>query len=132
METIFKLLLTLAILAAIVGFGFVLSRKAGYNIGKSVLLAIGMLVPLVNLGILIYFASTTWPIQEELASLRGKPDARNEDDAQILMSAALRLETTGNIAAAIAKYKEVVQKYAGTEAAHDAEVSIRSLKTKIG
>ena len=132
METIFRLLLALAILAAIVGFWFVLFRKAGYETGRAVLMAIGMLVPLVNLGILIYFTATTWPIQAEVAALRGKPDAGNEDDAQILLSAALRLETSGNIAAAIAKYKEVIQKYAGTEAAHDAEVSIRSLKTKIG
>ena len=132
METIFELLLLLAILGAIVGLWFALFRKAGYETRRSVLMALGMLVPFANLGILIYFASTTWPIQAELASLRGKAGVGSEDDAQALMFAALRLESRGDVAAAIAKYDEVIQRFAGTETASDAEASIRSLKAKIG
>ena len=132
MEAILEAILGLLILGAIVGMWFALVRKAGYETGKAVLLAIGMLIPLVNLGIVIYFVSTTWPIQAELASLRGKAGAGSEDDAQALTSAALRLESRGDAAAASAKYDEVIQGFAGTETASDAEASIRSLKAKIG
>jgi TolA-binding protein len=48
------------------------------------------------------------------------------------MSAALRLEASGDVTAAIAKYEDVMRRFPGTEAARDAEVSIRSLKAKIG
>ena len=111
---------------------FALVRKAGYETGKAVLMAIGMLIPLVNLGILIYFISTTWPIQAELASLRAKAGVGSEDDAQALMSAALRLESRGDVSAAIANYEEVMRRFPATDFAKDAEVSIRSLREKIG
>ena len=125
-------ILGLLILGAIVWIWFALARKAGYETRKSVLMAIGMLVPLVNLGILIYFVSATWPIQAELASLRGRAGVGSEDDACALLSAALRLETQGQVSAAIAKYDEVIQRFPGTEPAKDADASIRSLKAKIG
>ncbi len=125
-------ILGLLILAAIVGMWFALVRKAGYETGKAVLMAIGMLIPLVNLGIIIYFVSTTWPIQADLASLRAKAGVGSEDDAQALMSAALRLESRGDASAAIAKYEEVMLRFPGTDFAKDAEVSIRSLREKIG
>jgi heme A synthase len=125
-------ILGLLILGAIVGMWFALVRKAGYETGKAVLMAIGMLIPLVNLGILIYFVSTTWPIQAELASLRAKAGVGSEDDGQALMSAALRLESRGDVRAAIAKYEEVMRRFPATDFAKDAEVSIRSLREKIG
>lgn len=127
-----KAILGLLILGAFVWICFALARKAGYETGKSVLLGIGMLVPLVNLGILIYFVSATWPIQAELASLRGKAGVGSEDDARALLSAALRLETQGQVGAAIAKYEEVIQRFPGTEPAKDADATIRSLTAKIG
>lgn len=96
------------------------------------MMAIGILVPFVNLSILIYFVWTTWPIQAELNSLRGKAGIGSEDGAAALMSAALRLECRGDVTAAIAKYQEIMHSFADTEAARDAEASIRSLKTKIG
>ena len=125
-------ILGLLIVGAIIGMWFALVRKAGYETGKAVLMAIGMLIPLVNLGILIYFISTTWPIQAELASLRAKAGVGSEDDAQALMSAALRLESRGDVSAAIANYEEVMRRFPATDFAKDAEVSIRSLREKIG
>lgn len=125
-------ILGLLILGAIVGMWFALVRKAGYETGKAVLMAIGMLIPLLNLGILIYFISTTWPIQAELASLRAKAGVGSEDDAQALMSAALRQESRGDVSVAIAKYEEVMRRFPGTDYAKDADVSIRSLREKIG
>jgi len=128
MKAIFGLL----ILFAIVWIWSTLARKAGYEAKKSVLMGIGMVVPLVNLGILLYFVLATWPIQAELTSLRGKAGVGSGDDARALLSAALRLETQGQVCAAITKYEEVVQRFPGTEPAKDADASIRSLRAKIG
>lgn len=111
---------------------FAFARKAGYETGKAVLMGIGMLVPLVNLGILIYFVFGTWPIQTELASLRAKTGVVTADDAQALMSAALKLESCEDVSAAIAKYEEVMQRFPTTDFAKDAEISISNLKQNIG
>ena len=56
---------------------------------------------------------------------------RIDDSPQAMMSAALQLERRGNVAAAIAKYEEVMRRFAGTETARDAEVSIRSLRARV-
>lgn len=96
-----ELVLGLLTAGALVSFCFALFRKAGYQTGSSVLMAIGILVPFVNLSILIYFVWTTWPIQAELNSLRGKAGIGSEDGAAALMSAALRLECRGDVTAAI-------------------------------
>ena len=132
MEDILKFLAGILAIAAFGGFWFLVFRKAGYKRGSSALMAIGMFIPLVNLAILIYFISTTWPIQAELASLRAKAGVGSEDDAQALMSAALRLESRGDVSAAIAKYEEAMRRFPATDFAKDAEASIRSLTEKIG
>ena len=44
-----------------------IATKAGYNGVLSLL----MLVPLANIILLIYFAFTDWPIEQELQRLRG-------------------------------------------------------------
>jgi hypothetical protein len=64
--------------------------------------------------------------------VRSKHQPGSEDDPKVIMSAALRLEASGDVTAAIAKYEDVMRRFPGTEAARDAEVSIRSLKAKIG
>lgn len=132
MDTIFGLLIGLGLIVAFIGLWFALFRKAGYETGRSVSMAIGMLVPLGNFGLLIYFVSTTWPIQAELASLRAKAGVGSEDDAQALMSDAIRLESRGDVTAAIAQYDLITKRFADTDSARDAEASIRSLKAKIG
>ncbi|MDC0325540.1 hypothetical protein OAM01_02165 [bacterium] len=60
------------LLGALFWIMFALARKAGYGTEKSLLLGIGILVPVVNLGILIWFVSTTWLLEARLASLKGK------------------------------------------------------------
>jgi hypothetical protein len=131
MEDLLKLLGGIVVLAAIAGFWFLVFRKAGYERGNSALMAIGMFIPLVNVGIAIYFVSTTWPTESLLSALRGQAGVGTEDDAVGALSVATRLEARGEVGAAIAKYEEVVRRFGGTEAAKDAEVSIRSLKSKI-
>jgi hypothetical protein len=132
MEDVLTFLAGIVALAAFGGFWFLVFQKAGYERGKSALMAIGLFIPLVNLGILIYFMSTTWPTQAELASLRAKTGVGSEDDAHALMAAASRLEARGDVSAAIAKYEEVMWGFPATDFAVDAEASIRSLRAKIG
>ena len=55
-----------------------------------------------------------------------------KEDADALLSEAARLESKGDTAGALAKYEAVRQGFRGTEAARDAEASIRSLKGKVG
>jgi hypothetical protein len=113
--------------AFIIGF---LARKAGFGTKESVFMALGMLIPIINLIILIYFVSTTWPIQVELASLRGETGVGTDADAQTLMSVALQSEGKGDFSEAIAKYEEIIQKFPATDFAKDAEISIRNMKDK--
>ncbi len=54
------------------------------------------------------------------------------EDGYALLSEAARLEAKGDTAAALAKYEAVRQQFRGTEAARDAEASIRSLRGKVG
>ena len=132
MEDILKFLAGIVVVAAVGGFWFLVFRKAGYKRGSSALMAIGMFIPLVNVGIAIYFVSTKWPVQNLLSALRGHTGVGTEDDAVAALSVATRLEAHGEVAAAIAKYEEVIRRFGGTEAAKDAEAGIRSLKSKIG
>jgi TolA-binding protein len=55
-----------------------------------------------------------------------------KEDADALLSEAAGLESKGDTAGALAKYEAVRQRFRGTEAARDAEASIRSLKGKVG
>ena len=56
----------------------------------------------------------------------------DKEDPYALLSEAARLESKGDIAGALATYEAVRQGFEGTEAARDAEASIRSLKEKAG
>ena len=95
-------------------------------------MAVGMFIPLVNVGIAIYFVSTTWPLEDLFSALRGQAGVGTEDDAVAVLRVATRLETRGEVAAALSKYEEVIRRFGGTEPAKDAEASIRSLRSKIG
>ena len=54
--------------------------------------------------------------------------APHKEDAYALLSEGARLEAHGDRAGALAKYKAVTEKFPGTGAAGDAEVSIQNLK----
>ena len=132
---------TVTLLMGLLGLGvygvfwFVLFRKAGYKTQRSVWMTICMFVPLANLGMGIFFVSTTWPVQSALSAFRalhGQAGGITEDDPVALLSAATRFESSGQVAAAIATYEEITRRFGGTEAARDAEASIRSLKAKLG
>jgi hypothetical protein len=134
MNDAFTLAMGLLGLGAYGAFWFVLFRKAGYETQRSLWMTIPMFIPLANLGMAIYFISTTWPVQSALSAFRalhGQAGETTQDDLQALLSAASRLELSGQVPAAIATYERIMKRFAGTEAARDAEASIRSLKAKI-
>jgi hypothetical protein len=56
----------------------------------------------------------------------------SEEDGYALLSEAARLESKGDPAGALAKYEAIARRFRGTDAARDAETSIRSLKGKVG
>jgi hypothetical protein len=56
----------------------------------------------------------------------------DKQDAYTVLSEAVRLESRGDIDGALAKYAAVIEKFPGTEAAKDAEFSIRNLRDKLG
>jgi hypothetical protein len=53
-----------------------------------------------------------------------------KEDAYALFSEGARLESMGDTAGALAKYEAVMKEFPGTEAATDAEASIRNLRDK--
>jgi hypothetical protein len=72
MESYWKEILqgTIAVIFAIWIFGTI-AKKAGY----SRWFGLAMLVPLLNIGMLIWFANTEWPIQTSLVRLCcGEPE----------------------------------------------------------
>jgi len=132
MEDILKFLAGIVVIAAFGGFWFLLFRKAGFEKGSAAVMAIGMFIPPVNVGIGIYFVTTTWPVESLLSAFRGQAGVETEDNAVAALSVATRLETSGEVAAAISKYEEIIRRFGDSEAAKDAEISIRTLKSKIG
>jgi len=98
MEDLLTMLGGVLAIAAYGGFWFTVFRKAGYESGSSVLMTIGMFIPLVNLGIAIYFVSTVWPVQSTLSVMRGQVGLATEADAFEALSVASRLESRGNVA----------------------------------
>jgi hypothetical protein len=70
---------------------------------------------------------------EELNEFISKHCARSDqEDAYALLAEGVRLEAQGELAGALAKYEAVMEKFRGTGAAKDAEVSIRNLREKAG
>jgi hypothetical protein len=70
---------------------------------------------------------------DELKEFISKHCARSDkEDAYALLSEAVRLESKGDTAGALAKYEDVMEKFPGTGAAGDAEISIRNLGDKSG
>ena len=130
MEDLVEIAVDLLAVGAFGGFWWAVFKKAGYETRHSILMAIGMFIPPVNLGIAIYFVFAHWPIEDALSALRARAGIATEDDAVAALSRATRLESRGNAADAIAKYEEIIRRFEETEAAKDAEISIRNLKAK--
>ena len=59
-------------------------------------------------------------------------EGSEKEDAYALLSEGGRLESQGDTAGALAKYEAVIEKFPGTGAAGDAEISIQNLRDKSG
>lgn len=66
----FQMLMLIAVVALYIPACFVIARKAGYPGWYSLL----MLVPVLNLVLIYYFAFATWPIEQPDRYLRPEPD----------------------------------------------------------
>ena len=59
-------------------------------------------------------------------------DGSDKVDSYALLSEGVRLESQGDLRGALAKFEAVMKKFPGTEAAKEAELSIRNLEDKSG
>ena len=64
-------------------------------------------------------------------SRRKRSVVENQDDAYELLTEATRLERKGDLNGALAKYEVVVLKAPGSNAAKDAEISIKDLRKRL-
>ena len=104
------LTLAIAVLVAL-AFGAIF-RKAGYSPWLGVL----MLVPLVNLIVLLWFAFTPdWPVHRRLAQSHAADPAAGATaaDEELALNEAVRLETRGEWDQAVAIYERLADRYAG-------------------
>jgi hypothetical protein len=119
MQELLKLGGGLVVIVAYGGFWMAVFRKAGYRSRSCILMTISMYVPLVNLGVAVYFAMAAWPIQTALVGMRSKAGMGTTVDAHEALLVAARLESQGDVDGAIAKYHEIIQAFSGSEAEND-------------
>ncbi len=65
-----KTILTLALALSMIVAFIVVFLKAGYSVPAALLMGLGLCLPLVNIGVLLFFLLAEWPIQRELGTLR--------------------------------------------------------------
>jgi hypothetical protein len=121
--------LSLGVLAlvAVVAFWYVVFRKAGFAVGHSILLTLGMMVLPFTIIVGAYFVLKRWPVQVELASLRSHAGVGSIEDAWTALADATQLESKGDLNGALAGYRAIIDQYAGMEPANDATRSIERL-----
>ena len=119
------LVASLVIQAAIFGAIF---RKAGFSGWLGLL----MVVPLVNLGLLLWFATTTWPLEMGYVGQAGNAKVNASWELKMALRKAATFEKQGHYAEAIRQFEHVVER---TDASHpNAELArerIRQLQDKV-
>ena len=117
--------ISLVVQAAIFGAIF---RKAGFSGWLGLL----MVVPPVNLGVLLWFATTTWPLEMGYSGQAGNAKVNATWELKMALRKAATLEKRGHYAEAIRQFEHVVER---TEAGHpNAELArerIRQLQAKV-
>ena len=119
-------LITLAFAIAVVLVFGAIFRKAGYSAWCGLL----MLVPLINLIWLIYFAASLWPVHRELAFRRMDLDDSIPEDNKILIRAAAELEQHGRWDEAIRVY-DAIASHPELPSAHYAQSCAVRLRDRI-
>jgi hypothetical protein len=88
--------------------------------------AVLLLPPCAYWTFVLFFGREAWPWRSPT------PEVPPEAAARALLDEATRLETRGRLKEALAKYETVVARFGGTEASHDAQKSIESLRARLG
>ena len=102
-------------------------RKAGY----SPVLGLLMLIPVVNLCTLVWFATTKWPIEYGARELSGPTEVDADWQMKMLLKKAMWAENTGKLLDAIKHYEEVI---ANSDNPHQAELArerIRGIRARL-
>jgi hypothetical protein len=116
---------SLVIQAAIFGAIF---RKAGYSGWLGLLMA----VPVVNLITLLWFATTTWPLEMGYAGQGGNTKVDTAWELKMALRKAITLERRGRYAEAIKQFEHVAERAgAGHPNAELARERIRQLQIKV-
>ena len=122
------LTLMMVVLVAL-AFGAIF-RKAGY----SPWLGLVMLVPMVNLVVLLWFAFTPdWPVHRRLAQSHAADPAAaaTAADEELALNEAVRLETRGEWDQAVSVYERLAERYAGRPTGTYAAESIRRIRERM-
>jgi hypothetical protein len=101
-------------------------REGSWPVIAALAVAVLVLPPCAYWVFGLFFGREAWPWS---SAAREVP---REERARALLDEATKLETRGDLKEAVIKYETVVEKFAGTEASHDAQKSIESLRTRIG
>jgi len=102
--------------------------RGGTPLAVIVVLATGVLVlPACAYWVFVlFFGPAAWPWRS------AQREISREARARALLDEATKLEIRGHLKEAMAKYQTVVERFGGTEASHDAEKSIESLRGRVG
>jgi hypothetical protein len=73
----------------------------------------------------LFFGEDAWPWSAP------EPKTSAESQAFCLLNEATRAEAQGKVQDALAKYQEIVDKFTGTSASRDAQLSMESLRAKL-
>jgi hypothetical protein len=101
-------------------------REGSWPVIAGLAVAVLVLPPCAYWVFVLFFGRDAWPWK---SATREVPQ---EERARALLDEATKLETRGRLKEALAKYQTVVERFAGTEASHDAQKCIESLRARIG
>jgi hypothetical protein len=103
-------------------------RKAGFSGWLGLL----MVMPLLNLGLLLWFATTTWPLEMGYVGQTGNAKVNANWELKMSLRKAATLEKRGHYAEAIQQFEHVVERTAaGHPNAELARERIRQLQAKV-
>jgi hypothetical protein len=105
-------------------------RKAGYSAWLGLL----MMVPVVNLAVLVWFATAFWPLEAGSSLRGGGISAKNVNwDLKMALKKAIALEKRGELQEALHQYQHVLSLTGENDPAGEtAREQIRSLTAKLG
>ena len=122
MGTVLQVIMVFAIIGFIIAVWGTIFTKAGYSFWRGLF----MFIPLVNLVVLIMFATKTWPIQSQLSRLNVTTGLATPDDLRERLNDGMRAEVKGDVQSAVKAYEEIIQ------VGQDAQASLAALRQKIG